>query len=87
MAEGSKSLRHKRVRIVYSVSPQRNGWRFSALSFPLFRSVLSAFPLDSAMFYCELTALLPWFIAPPFAAEAATLIIERTGEPRRGAFK
>jgi hypothetical protein len=39
------------------------------------------------MFYCELTALLPWFIAPPFAAEAATLIIERTGEPRRGAFK
>jgi hypothetical protein len=31
----------------------------------------------------ELTELLPWFIAPAFAAEAATLIVERTVEPRR----
>jgi hypothetical protein len=35
----------------------------------------------------ELTALLPWFIAPAFAAEAATLIVERTIEPRRKVVK
>jgi hypothetical protein len=33
----------------------------------------------------ELTALLPWFIAPAFAAEAATLVVERTVELRRAA--
>jgi len=35
----------------------------------------------------ELTALLPWFIAPVFAAEIATLILERTVERRRESFK
>jgi hypothetical protein len=37
------------------------------------------------MFSRELTALPPWFIAPAFTAEAATLVVERTVEPRRAA--
>jgi hypothetical protein len=42
-------------------------------------------PLDSEIFFCPLTALLPWYIAPAFAAEAATQFVERTVEPRREA--